>query len=193
MIDYAEEIKSRLTMREVAEMYGFHVNGRTNKMLCPFHGDKKPSLHVYPGKGGFYCFVCGAGTTVIDFVMRLFGMDFLDACKKLNEDFRLGIPEWNDLTEEQKQEIEQYRVQRALEIEQEQEEENALLKAYHKALDRFIELDKQMIHNEPKRYDNGDFELSDKYVRASKQIDSAWWEVEESLNKLYVWERRNET
>jgi len=193
MTDIAEEIKSRLTMREVAEMYGFKVNGYTHKMLCPFHSDRKPSCHVYPGNGGFYCFVCGAGTTVIDFVMRLFGMDFLDACRKLNEDFQLGIPEWNELTDEQRHSIDQYRTQRALEMERAQAEENALLEAYHNALDRYIELDKQMIQNEPKLDANGDFELSEAYVKASFQIDSAWWEVEKAMDRINELERRLES
>ena len=193
MTDIAEEIKSRLSMREVAEMYGFKVDGRSSKIRCPFHNDKKPSCHIYPGNGGFYCFVCGAGTTVIDFVMRLFALSFIDACKKLNEDFNLGIPEWRELTDEQRRSIDQYRTQRALEMERAQAEENALLEAYHNALDRYIELDKQMIQNEPKLDANGDFELSEAYLKASFQIDSAWWEVEKAMDRMNEFGRRLES
>ena len=190
MTDIAEEIKSRLTMREVAEMYGFKV-GRLNKICCPFHSDKRPSLFLYPGKRGWFCFVCNTGGSVIDFVMRLFALNFLDACRKLNEDFHLGIPEWNELTDEQRRTVNQYRKQRALEMERAQAEENALLEAYHNALDRYIELDKQMIQNEPKLDANGDFELSEAYVKASYQIDSAWWEVEKAMDKMNEFERRS--
>jgi hypothetical protein len=125
--------------------------------------------------------------------MRLFALNFLDACKKLNEDFNLGIPEWDELTDEQRRSVNQYRTQRALEIERAQAEENALLEAYHNALDRYIELDKQMIQSEPKLDANGDFELSEAYVKASYQIDAAWWEVEKAIDRMNEFERRMES
>lgn len=87
----AEEIKQRLTMREVAEHYGFQVN-HANCIRCPFHaGDRQASLHIYPGTGGFHCFGCGANGSVIDFVMRLFDLNFRQAVLRLNADFQLGL------------------------------------------------------------------------------------------------------
>lgn len=87
----AEAIKERLTAREVAERYGFQVN-RGGCIQCPFHaGDRQASLHIYPGKGGWHCFGCGKGGSVIDFVMCLFGCTFSDAVARLNDDFSLGL------------------------------------------------------------------------------------------------------
>lgn len=87
----AEEIKQRLTMREVAEHYGFQVN-RASCIRCPFHaGDRQASLHIYPGSGGFHCFGCGAHGSVIDFTMRLFRCSFREAMERLDSDFHLGI------------------------------------------------------------------------------------------------------
>lgn len=87
----AEEIKQRLTMREVAEHYGFQVN-HANCIRCPFHaGDRQASLHIYPGTGGFHCFGCGAHGSVIDFTMRLFRCSFREAMERLDSDFHLGI------------------------------------------------------------------------------------------------------
>src|SRR5699024_3086116 len=87
----AEEIKQRLTMREVAEHYGFQVN-HANCIRCPFHaGDRQASLHIYPGSGGFHCFGCGAHGSVIDFVMRLFDLNFRQALLRINQDFSLGL------------------------------------------------------------------------------------------------------
>ena len=87
----AEEIKQRLTMREVAEHYGFQVN-RASCIRCPFHaGDRQASLHIYPGTGGFHCFGCGAHGSVIDFTMRLFNCSFREAMERLDSDFSLGI------------------------------------------------------------------------------------------------------
>lgn len=87
----AEEIKQRLTMREVAEHYGFQVN-RASCIRCPFHaGDRQASLHIYPGSGGFHCFGCGAHGSVIDFTMRLFNCSFRETMERLDSDFSLGI------------------------------------------------------------------------------------------------------
>lgn len=91
-MDTAGEIKRLLSMDEVARHYGFAPN-RTGFMHCPFHtGDRDPSLKVYrdPG-GGFCCFGCGAGGSVIDFVMRLFDISFPAAVVRLNADFSLGL------------------------------------------------------------------------------------------------------
>ena len=38
--------------------------------VCPFHGDTRPSFVVYPATRSYYCFGCGAGGDVIDFVAR---------------------------------------------------------------------------------------------------------------------------
>ncbi|MCK6563607.1 MAG: CHC2 zinc finger domain-containing protein [Dehalococcoidia bacterium] len=47
--------------------------------VCPFHGDTRPSLVVYPAQRSYYCFGCGAGGDVIDFVSRLHRVDFREA------------------------------------------------------------------------------------------------------------------
>ena len=83
-----QEIKSALSMREVARQYGFEPN-RANKISCPFHSDRTPSLHLYNDR--FHCFGCGADGSVIDFTARLFDLTALDAAKKLNDNFSLGL------------------------------------------------------------------------------------------------------
>ena len=90
--DLASQIKERLTALEVVEFYGFHPD-RSGFVQCPFHqGDRHASLKVYSGnKTGWHCFGCGAGGSVIDFVMKLFDIDFRQACVRLNMDFSLGL------------------------------------------------------------------------------------------------------
>lgn len=90
--ELARQIKERLTARQVVELYGFHPD-RSGYIQCPFHtGDNHGSLKVYDGnKTGWHCFGCGAGGSVIDFVMQLFGISFAQACLKLNCDFGLGL------------------------------------------------------------------------------------------------------
>ncbi len=47
--------------------------------VCPFHGDTRPSFVVYPATQSYYCFGCGAGGDVIDFVSRLNKVSFKEA------------------------------------------------------------------------------------------------------------------
>ena len=82
------EIKSRLAMPEVARFYGLEMN-RAGMACCPFHDDKSPSLKVYDDH--FYCFGCGATGDCTGFVAKLFGLRQIDAAKKINEDFGLGL------------------------------------------------------------------------------------------------------
>lgn len=89
--DLASQIKDRLTMEEVSRRYGYEP-GRSGFVRCPFHqGDRTASLKIYPGQGGWHCFGCGKGGSVIDFAMELYGLSFSQACLRLNTDFGLGL------------------------------------------------------------------------------------------------------
>ena len=112
--DLAGQIKERLTAQEVVEFYGFHPD-RSGFIQCPFHqGDRHASLKVYSGnRTGWHCFGCGAGGSVIDFAMKLFDIDFRQACVRLNTDFSLGLTgerlshtEWSALLEARRREAE---------------------------------------------------------------------------------------
>ena len=77
-------------MDAVARHYGFTPN-RAGYICCPFHREKTASLKIYPGHGGWHCFGCGAGGSVIDFVMKLFDITFQQAIIRLSSDFGLGL------------------------------------------------------------------------------------------------------
>lgn len=85
--DY-EEIKSRLSMRQVVEFYGFKMN-RKGTCLCPFHNDGHPSMKIY--EKGFYCFTCGAGGDIIKFVAMLLQIGNESAARCLISEFALPI------------------------------------------------------------------------------------------------------
>jgi len=86
--DTASQIKSRLTMPEVAERYGFHPN-RSSFIPCPFHDEQTASCKIY--QDGFNCFGCSAGGDIFEFAKRLFSISFSQAILRLNEDFGLGL------------------------------------------------------------------------------------------------------
>ncbi len=59
------------------------------KGLCPFHEEKTPSLSVRPTHGTFHCFGCGEGGSVIDFVMKIEVIGFVEAVERLAD--RVGV------------------------------------------------------------------------------------------------------
>lgn len=90
-MDFAYEIKQAVPMRRLLEYYGIEVN-RMNKARCPFHGDHTPSMQVYSGDRGYWCFVCNEGGDVIDFTRKYFKLSFHDAIRRINTDFGLRLP-----------------------------------------------------------------------------------------------------
>lgn len=57
--------------------------------LCPFHTERTPSFTVSPDKQLFYCFGCHVGGNVFTFIMKLEGLTFREAVRRLGE--RAGI------------------------------------------------------------------------------------------------------
>jgi DNA primase catalytic core len=57
------EIKAQLTINQVLTHYGLKPD-KNNRLVCPFHPDKTPSLQIYPKTNTYCCFSsnCTAGT-----------------------------------------------------------------------------------------------------------------------------------
>lgn len=77
---------------DVAAAVGLELRPTGGRLVgvCPFHGDSRPSLVVYPANRGYYCFGCGAGGDVIDFVSRLHRVGFREAATILTGERRLS-------------------------------------------------------------------------------------------------------
>lgn len=89
MVSYrSENIKAALDIERIVLFYGYEPN-RQGFLSCPFHSEKTASCKIYPKSNSFYCFGCGAGGDVIDFVRLLYGLDFRQACLRLESDFGL--------------------------------------------------------------------------------------------------------
>lgn len=81
-----ESVRAGVTARNAAQAYGIHVN-RNGMACCPFHSDRHPSMKL---DARYHCFGCQADGDAIDLTGRLFGLEPVDAAKKLAADF--GIP-----------------------------------------------------------------------------------------------------
>jgi len=74
-IDYAA-IKHDLDIVQYVSYYvSLHRAGRNPRGLCPFHSEKTPSFYVFPDKGNYHCFGCGAHGDVLDFLDAM-GVDW---------------------------------------------------------------------------------------------------------------------
>lgn len=85
----AQTIRDTVTAEQIISLYGYKT--RHGFMVCPFHGDKDASLKVYNGSGGWHCFGCGRGGSVIDFVMEHENCDFRTAVVAVDHALHMGL------------------------------------------------------------------------------------------------------
>jgi len=85
----AQVIRDSVTMEQILSLYGYKT--KHGFMVCPFHGDKDASLKVYPGAGGWHCFGCGKGGSVVDFVMEHEGCDFRTAVIAIDKALHMDL------------------------------------------------------------------------------------------------------
>jgi DNA primase len=107
----------------VQERVPLRRSGATWKGLCPFHGEKTPSFHVYPDKGFFKCYGCGVGGDVIKFVELHDRIAFPEAVRQMAARAGLTVPE----SDESKQSADSQR------------ERESLLKAHEVAAKWFVD------------------------------------------------------
>lgn len=88
--DLLERIKHETPLRLLVERSGVVLkdSGENVIGLCPMHEDHDPSLVLTPSRGLWHCLgACQAGGTVIDWVMKVDGLDFREAVDKLLAEF----------------------------------------------------------------------------------------------------------
>lgn len=100
--DKVEEIRSAVDIVDLVSGYvTLKRVGRNYVGLCPFHTEKTPSFSVSPHKQIFYCFGCGAGGNVFNFLMRSENVNFVEAIQSLAERYHIKIPESSAKNENQ--------------------------------------------------------------------------------------------
>lgn len=83
------EIKQRLSLSEVIRHYGLKAD-KQNRLRCPFHEDKTPSMQLYYKTQTAYCFSSncrthGKSMDVIDFIMYKENADKHQAIEKAKQ------------------------------------------------------------------------------------------------------------
>lgn len=176
---YSDEIKDRVPLSEAMTFYGIRlVMGRTQ---CPFHNGKDRNLSVKRDR--FRCFVCGEHGDVITFVMKYFGLSFMDAMRKLNDDFGLMLPlDKKDQTVVFVQTPDQTEKQRKAQERKKRLEE--LQKRYDEAFEAFAACDVIVTRLRPVSA-VGVAGISEAYAWAVKNIDRCWHELKEAEAELF--------
>ena len=91
--DIIEEVRSKNDIVDVVSQYvKLTRKGSSYFGLCPFHNEKTPSFSVPPGKQMYYCFGCGAGGNVFNFIMEYENFTFGEALKYLADRAGVELP-----------------------------------------------------------------------------------------------------
>ncbi|MCC8066673.1 MAG: DNA primase, partial [Clostridiales bacterium] len=89
-----EEVRQRSDIVSVVSGYvKLQRRGSSYFGLCPFHNEKSPSFSVSPGKQMYYCFGCGAGGGVFNFIMEYENYTFPEAVRFLADRAGISLPE----------------------------------------------------------------------------------------------------
>lgn len=89
-----QEIRDRTDIVEVVSSYlPLKRSGANNQGLCPFHSEKTPSFNVNSTRQIFHCFGCGVGGNVFTFLMRMEGLAFPEAVRRLGEKAGVEVPD----------------------------------------------------------------------------------------------------
>lgn len=91
---FLDELAARNPIEEVVGQYVALTRKGSNLFgLCPFHSEKTASFSVAPDKGIYYCFGCHKGGGVVNFIMEVENLDYIDAVRFLAKRSGLEIPE----------------------------------------------------------------------------------------------------
>lgn len=92
--EFLDELKFKCDIVSVISGY-IRLDKKGGKYFgcCPFHNEKTASFCVNTDGQYYHCFGCGASGNVINFVMEMESMSFIDAVKFLAEKAGMEMPE----------------------------------------------------------------------------------------------------
>ena len=79
-------LKARHPLGDTVEAAGVQLRGRgrVRQGVCPFHEEAEGSFTVYSDSQRFYCFGCGLGGDVLDFIQRVENLSLPEALRRLD-------------------------------------------------------------------------------------------------------------
>ena len=79
-------LKARHPLSDTVEASGVRLSGRgrVRQGVCPFHEEAEGSFTVYADSERWYCFGCGLGGDVLDFIRRVENLSLPEAISRLD-------------------------------------------------------------------------------------------------------------
>ena len=79
-------LKARHPLGDTVEASGVRLRGRgrVRQGVCPFHDEAEGSFTVYADSERWYCFGCGLGGDVLDFIRRTENLSLPEAIRRLD-------------------------------------------------------------------------------------------------------------
>ena len=79
-------LKARHPLGDTVEASGVRLRGRgkVRQGVCPFHDEQEGSFTVYEDSQKFYCFGCGLGGDVLDFIRQSENLSLPEAIRRLD-------------------------------------------------------------------------------------------------------------
>ncbi len=97
------EIRERADIVELVSQYvSLKRSGANHSGLCPFHSEKTPSFSVNAARQFYHCFGCGVGGDVFSFLMKVEGLNFPEAVRRLADRYGIEIEEQRLSPEEER-------------------------------------------------------------------------------------------
>lgn len=171
--DKVQNIKDRLTMKDVLLRYGYEPRRR---MRCPLHNGDDFNFAVTDKT--FMCFSHCGGGDVITFVQKLFSLSFPETLKKIDADFGLNLYGNQTLEEYRKAHYQTQKLK--AERERKEAEKRIAEREYWEAFEEWKRLDENKKKHAPKSPED---ELHPLFVEAIQKLPHQEYLLERAEEK----------
>lgn len=163
-----EKVYDAVKMRDVISMYTTERTGaKSGRVACPLHGGKDKNFAY--AEDVYHCWVCGAKGNIITFVSEMFGLNSVDALKKIDTDFNLGIVGEHYKPSEKRKEMTKADMIRA-----EEYKKSKLDEKYKMACDELNEVNKSILRAAIENDFDAVAKLCDRKHELDYLIDELW-------------------
>ena len=175
-MDILQDIKDRVSMLQVLELYNqFPVRGKNNYRCFVHSPDKHPSAGLTKDGKLWHCFACNYTGNIFDVVQHFEQCDLKTAMRILDDKFNLGL--YRELSHKEKLELARQMKERERERQEKlwwQEYEKFVLADIIKEL-RFWEQVQKLTHITRGEYRRGEWEFADLFFESLERQEWLNW------------------
>lgn len=183
-----DKIKAAVSALDVCEKYGIEVN-RAGFARCPFHAggnERTPSMRVWRGDRGYYCFSCHASGDSIALAQGILGISFSEAIRRLDSDFNLGLNIGGRLSRNEQIRANKELWERRKAKEKVENEHRALIDEFNQAVAQIRQMEEAIDTDAPP---DRDAEWSESFCYALATQSFARQRADEALEQLAEFEK----